>query len=319
MKRRSFRTTGSADLVATVAEGLALSLTEARQLVERGAVYVRGRRRTAPGETVPAGTPVLVVLEESGRSSLATPVPPPPLRILFEDASVVVVDKPAGLPAQPTPGGGANLLEAVSAHLGAPAGLVHRLDRDTTGVTVFGKSPQATSALAASFREGRAGKQYLAVAGPALPASVDCTLRLARDPSRPGRWRAGRQGLEARTELLRLSASAELSLVRARPHTGRTHQIRSHLAALGAPIAGDRLYGGARTLDGIPVERALLHAQVLVLPHPVSGATAEWRAPLPADLARWFEQLGEEAPADAPPPVTAAAAGRSPPPGRQRR
>ena len=175
------------------------------------------------------------------------------------------------------------------------------------------------SALAAAFRQGRVGKQYLAVAGPALPATVDCTLRLARDPSRPGRWRAGRQGLEARTELLRLLGTTELALVRARPHTGRTHQIRAHLAALGAPIVGDRLYGGAATLQGVPVGRPLLHAQVLVLPHPETGARVEWRAPLPADLGRWFDLLGQEPPADAPAVPTGAAAGRSPPPGRPRR
>jgi len=319
MKRRSFRTQVAGDLAGAVAHGLSLSLAEARTLVERGAVYVRGRRRTAPGEPVPAGTPVMVVLEEAGRSSLAEAAPLPPLRILFEDASLVVVDKPAGLPAQPTPGGAPSLLDAVSAHLGAPAGLVHRLDRDTTGVTVFGKSPAVTSALAAQFRQGRVAKQYLAIAGPALPPSVDCTLRLARDPSRPGRWRAGRQGLEARTELLRLAGTEELTLVQARPHTGRTHQIRAHLAALGAPIAGDRVYGGASMLSGERVERVLLHAQVLALAHPRTGAVVAWTAPLPPDLERWFARLGQAPPAEAPPLPTGAGAGTSPPPGRRRR
>jgi len=319
MKRRSFHTATAADLVGAVAQGLALSPAEARRLVERGAVYVRGRRRTTPGEPVAAGTPLMVVLEEGGRSSLAEPAPPPPLRILFEDASLVVVDKPAGLAAQPTPGGSPNLLDAVSAYLGVPAGLVHRLDRDTTGVTVFGKSPSVTSALAARFRQGAVAKQYLAVAGPALPPLVDCALRLARDPSRPGRWRAGRQGLEARTELVRLAGSADLTLVQARPHTGRTHQIRAHLAALGAPIAGDRMYGGAAALSGVRMERVLLHAQVLVLAHPRTGATVAWRAPPPADIGRWFALLGQKPPAEAPALPTGAGAGTSPPPGRRRR
>jgi 23S rRNA pseudouridine1911/1915/1917 synthase len=319
MKRRSFRLASPAVLRDALAEELGLPENEAQRLLQRGAVFVRGRRTTSSGDLLPSGTVVLVVLEESGRSALSEPAPPPPLRILFEDRSVLVVDKPAGLPAQPTPGGAPNLLDQTSAHLGAPAGLVHRLDRDTTGVTVFGKSTPATSALARSFREGRVGKQYLAATGPALPPSVECTLRLARDPSRPGRWRTGRQGLEASTELLRLGGNTDLALARARPHTGRTHQIRAHLAALGAPIVGDRLYGGARAVGEVAVDRALLHAQVLVLPHPHTGQVVEWRAPLPEDLRRWFVLLGQEPPAEGPPLPTGAAGGTSPPLDRRRR
>jgi len=189
---------------------------------------------------------------------------------------------------------------------------VHRLDRDTSGVTVFGKSPAATSALAASFRAGTVRKQYLAVTAPGLPVSGTCTLRLARDPSRPGRWVArARDGLEAESRFRRLGASDALALAAVWPRTGRTHQIRAHLAALGAPIAGDRLYGGAPRLGGEPIGRSLLHAHVLVLPHPRSGAALRLVAPVPGDMAPWFASLEVVAPEDAPELTAAGSATRT--------
>jgi 23S rRNA pseudouridine1911/1915/1917 synthase len=204
-----------------------------------------------------------------------------------------------------------SLLLLASDHLGREAGLVHRLDRDTSGVTVFGKSPDATSALAASFRTGTVRKQYLAVTAPGLPAAVTCRLRLARDPSRPGRWVAReRDGLEAETRLRRLGASEALALAAVWPRTGRTHQIRAHLAALGAPIAGDRLYGGPPTLGGEPIGRSLLHAHVLVLPHPRSGAALRLIAPIPDDMASWFDALEVVAPEGAPELTAAGSADR---------
>lgn len=306
MKRRAFRAAGSGPLAELVARGLGCPPDEAHALVSGGAVYLRGRRQRDPALVVAAGTELLVVLEEGGRSSTAPRQAPPPLRILHEDGQVLAVDKPAGLPAQPTPGGLGSLLLLVSAHLGREAGLVHRLDRDTTGVMVFGKSPEATSALAASFRTGVARKQYLAVTAPGLPDSGTCTLRLARDRTRPGRWVARpRDGLEAETRFRRLGSTAELALAALWPRTGRTHQIRAHLAALGAPIAGDRLYGGPPKLRGEAIGRSLLHAHLLLLPHPGSGAPLRLLAPLPADMAPWFTSL-EVVPPESTPELTAA-------------
>jgi 23S rRNA pseudouridine1911/1915/1917 synthase len=307
VKRRAFQTRAAGRLARAVLAGLGCRPEEARALVERGAVYVRGRRLRDPAAVVPAGSPILVVLEESGRASTAAPPAAAPLRILHEDRDVLAVDKPPGLPAQPTPGGVTSLLLLASTHLRREAGLVHRLDRDTSGVTVFGKTPAATSALAASFRTGTARKQYLAVTTPGLPEEGTCTLRLARDRSRPGRWvaRAG-DGLQAETRFRRLGRGPELALAAVWPRTGRTHQIRAHLAALGAPIAGDRLYGGPPRLQGQDVGRSLLHAHLLVLPHPRTGDPLRLVAPLPADLAPWFAALGVVPEEDPPELLTAA-------------
>jgi 23S rRNA pseudouridine1911/1915/1917 synthase len=306
VKRRAFPAAEPGALAEVVARGLGSSMEEARTLVSRGAVYLRGRRQRDAALSVAAGTEVLVVLEEGGRSSTAPLTAGPPLRVLHEDNQVLAVDKPAGLPAQPTPGGVTSLLHLASTHLGREAGLVHRLDRDTTGVMILGKSPAATSALAASFRTGVARKQYLAVTMPGLPDAGTCTLQLARDRRRPGRWLARtRDGLEAETRFRRLGAAADLALAALWPRTGRTHQIRAHLAALGAPIAGDRLYGGPAELRGEQIARSLLHAHVLLLPHPRNGAPLRLVAPLPADMVPWFAALGV-LPPEGPPELTEA-------------
>jgi 23S rRNA pseudouridine1911/1915/1917 synthase len=300
LKRRTFQNGREGLLQEVVATGLGLPIPQARSLIERGAVYVRGRRQRTPTQPIPAGVPIQVVLEEAGRSALTPPVPAPPLRVLFEDESLLVVDKPAGLPAQPTPGGAMSLLDQATDFLGRPAGLVHRLDRDTTGVTLFGKTSEATSALARAFRTGQVRKQYLAVTGPMLAAEGLCTLALARDPSRPGRWRtaASGSGVTAETRYRRLGGTEQFALAALWPRTGRTHQLRAHLAGLGAPIVGDRLYGGQPSLGEAPVHRVLLHAHLLGLSAWGSRGPLSFEAPPPEDLRRWFDVAGVPAPAD---------------------
>lgn len=286
-------------VVEAVAAELGLSTGEARRLVEVGAVYLVGRRCRDPEARPRAGQVVAVVLEEGGRSPLAAPAVPPTLAILFEDAELIAVDKPSGLTAQPTEGRvGESLVDWVSARLGRPAGLVHRLDRQTSGVTVFGKTARATTALAAEFREGRARKRYLAATGPGLPPSGTVELPLSRDPSRPGRWRASRaaHGVPALTGFRTLYAGPEFCLVELLPRTGRTHQLRAHLTALGAPILGDTRYGGAARAGGLSAPRCLLHAQALELAHPRTGRPLCLESPVPEDLRRFFEQAGLPAP-----------------------
>ncbi|WP_224241817.1 RluA family pseudouridine synthase [Hyalangium gracile] len=324
MKRRTFQVEGvlvGLSVVEAVAAQLGMTVEVARGLVETGAVYLAGRRCREADARLRAGQVVAVVLEEAGRSSLAAPAPPPALGILFEDEELVAVDKPAGITAQPTEGRvGESLVDRVSQKLGRPAGLVHRLDRETSGVTVFGKTPQATTALAAEFREGHARKRYVAATGPGLPESGTVELPLSRDPSRPGRWRASHaaNGVPAYTDFRTLYAGEAFCLVELLPRTGRTHQLRAHLTALGRPILGDARYGGASQAGGIPAPRCLLHAQALELAHPRTGEPLRLEAPVPEDLRRFFTEAGVPVPEGPIAPVTPRTGSPRPPPSRGR-
>lgn len=280
MKRRAFTAEKPSRVEALLRGALAISRDEAFALVERGAVYVDGRRAKDAAARVAEGAKLMVVLEESGAAVTTAAPAPPKLVVLYEDADVLAVNKPPGVTAQPTPGRvGDSLVDLATEYLRRQAGLVHRLDRETSGVTVFGKTPRATTRLAAAFREGRAKKEYLAVTASGLPASGLIELPLSKDPARPGRWRATKaaNGITAVTHFTKVHDDGAVSVVALFPQTGRTHQLRAHLAGLGFPIVGDRLYGGA---EG---PRCLLHAKRLE----IDGLVLE--APVPAELARYLE------------------------------
>ena len=284
MKRRVFTVDKHSRVEAVVRGGLALGRDEALKLVAGGAVYVDGRRANDASARVAPGARVMVVLEESGSKVTEPASRALPLVVLYEDSDVLAVDKPPGITAQPTPGRvGDSLLDLASAYLHRAAGLVHRLDRETSGVTVFGKSAGATAGLAQAFREGRVKKGYLAVTASGLPASGLIELPLSKDPSRPGRWRATAfaNGIPAQTHFTRLSDDGAVALVALFPKTGRTHQLRAHLASLGYPIVGDRLYGGAQG------PRCLLHAHWLE----VDELSIE--APVPQEIARYLPAKGK--------------------------
>lgn len=279
MKRRTFTVEKPSRIEAVLRGALALSRDQATALVERGAVYVDGRRAKDPAARVAEGVKVMVVLEESGAPVTDVVKAPGALVVLYEDAEVLAVDKPAGVTAQPTPGrAGDSLVCLATAYLRRQAGLVHRLDRETSGVTIFGKTPRATSALAAAFREGRVKKEYFAVTASGVPSSGEIDLPLSKDPSRPGRWRASTaaNGISAQTHFTRLFDDGAVAVVLLFPQTGRTHQLRAHLAGLGFPIVGDRLYGGA---EG---PRCLLHAHCLEIDE------LSIEAPVPPEIARYL-------------------------------
>ncbi|OFZ79450.1 MAG: hypothetical protein A2583_02910 [Bdellovibrionales bacterium RIFOXYD1_FULL_53_11] len=217
--------------------------------------------------------------------------------MLFEDDYLIAINKPSGLPSQPTMDAArANLFDSAKALLSADIGggeaylgMHHRLDRDTSGVIVFTKSRVANAAMAHAFKEHGIQKTYLAL-----------SLRPAKKP--PDRWhvennlgvvsrKGGRArygavrsgGDRARTDFSLLEASDRALLIEARPLTGRTHQIRVHLAGCGLPILGDDLYGAADGA-GVDVPRLMLHAHLLRLDHPVTGVLLEICAPLPEDF-----------------------------------
>jgi 23S rRNA pseudouridine1911/1915/1917 synthase len=237
------------------------------------------------GRIVRGGQIIVVNLEEGGRGAGATAALERS-RLLYADAELAAVDKPAGVPAQPTlTSDRGTLPELVGALLGGPVTLVHRLDRETSGVTVFARTKGAAAALAEAFRTGAPEKTYLALCARApSPAEGRIDLALGKDPARAGLRRVDPSGDAAATRYRTLRASATAALVEARPETGRTHQIRVHLAALGAPLLGDARYGGPRRVGEVAVPRVMLHAARLELRHPSTGARLVLEAPLPEDL-----------------------------------
>jgi 23S rRNA pseudouridine1911/1915/1917 synthase len=257
----------------------------ARRALDAGGVFLDGRRCKVSGRTLHPGQKVVVNLEESGRDA-SLPVALDRARLLYADRELAAVDKPAGVPAQPTlTTDRGTLPELVSALLGSPVTLVHRLDRETSGVTVFARTKDAAAALAEAFRTGTPEKTYLALAARAPePPEGRIDLALGKDPARAGLRRVDPAGDPAATRYRTLRAGATAALVEARPETGRTHQIRVHLAARGAPLLGDARYGGPRRVGELAVPRVMLHALRLELPHPVTGARLVFEAAVPEDF-----------------------------------
>ncbi len=257
----------------------------ARHALEAGGVFLDGRRCKVASRLVRAGQQVVVNLSEGGRE-MRLPAPLDRARLLYADADIAAVDKPAGVPAQATlTGDRGTLPDLVSDLLGAPVTLVHRLDRETSGVTVFARTREAAAALAEAFRRGEPEKTYLALCARApSPPLGRIDAPLGKDPSHPGRRRVDSRGEPASTRYHTISSSPRAALVEARPETGRTHQIRAHLAHLGAPLLGDPRYGGPRLVGGVPVPRVMLHALRLEILHPVTRIRMAFEAPVPEDF-----------------------------------
>ncbi|MCK6553876.1 RluA family pseudouridine synthase [Candidatus Binatia bacterium] len=221
------------------------------------------------------------------------------LDILYEDDWILVIDKPPGLVVHPAPGNWrGTVVNALLNHWHGPRpgldparpGIVHRLDKDTSGVLVVAKDAITLADLAAQFRARKVTKQYVAfVWGRVRKDRGTIAARIGRHPVERKRMAVRPAGREAVTEFEVLERIDGVTLLRLFPHTGRTHQLRVHLAAIGHPIVGDKLYGhgGRPSVAG----RQALHAEQLAFRHPRTGAAVAFRAPLPADMAGLRETL----------------------------
>lgn len=278
-----------------------LSRRRVRALAAEGRLWLNGKAvRVLSRSLHPADVVDVVRADEA----IADPLPPPPLDLLHEDGWLIAIDKPAGVASQPPrqrAPGELTAQERLAAHLALREGrrvdvlLFHRLDRLTTGVLVFARQREAARALARTWAEGKAEKRYLTVVrGDPGEARRALAGPISPDPLVPGRFRVARGGRPARTQVRRLAAADGLALVEVHPLTGRTHQVRVHLADAGFPVAGDGLYGGG---GGLP--RPFLHAWRLTLPHPKDGAPLHLEAPLPPDMAAFLAAHGLTLP-DAP-------------------
>ena len=253
------------------------------------------------------------VVRRGDRVTLAVPAPVPstldpeaiPLSVVYEDPDILVVDKPPGLPVHPSPGHPSHtLVNALLAHctdlsgVGGELrpGIVHRLDKDTSGLIVVAKSDAAHRAVARQLQDRQVAKSYLALVWGAPEPAEGCIDRpIARDPRNRKRMAVVEGGRDARTRYSVRRRLGEYALVEARPETGRTHQIRVHLASVGHPIVGDQVYGRRRTSL---VGRQFLHAHRLRLRLPSTGREVDLSAPLALDLQAALDTL-ERGPAPA--------------------
>jgi 23S rRNA pseudouridine1911/1915/1917 synthase len=281
------------DAVVAALPGVA-TRSLAERLIRDGAVRVDGERR-AKSHRLEGGEELEVALPEPARLEPSEK----PLEVVYEDEHLLVIDKPAGLVVHPAAGHEGetlvNRLVGLGAAGGDPArpGIVHRLDRGTSGLLLVARSETAYERLSAAIRERQVERRYLALVRGA-PKS-----RTGRIDAAIGRDRTDRTRRSIDTETPRDAVTwfavrerlGERTLLEVRLETGRTHQIRVHLEAIGLPVSGDPVYGAARDLG---LDRQFLHAHALAFDHPTTGTRLAFESPLPSDLASALEKARTE-------------------------
>ena len=271
-----------------------LSRTHAQKLITEGLVTVNGQSAKA-GHRLNAGDAVEVTVPPE---PIPTMSPEDiPLDIIYEDSDLLVVNKPAGMTVHPAPGHpGHTLANAVLAHFPElkdedntlRPGIVHRLDKDTSGLMVVAKNRAAQANLADQFKSRTVNKSYLVlVKGQLKPETGIIEAAIGRDPRNRQRMAVVTRGREARTAYRVVKYTGKYSLLEIKPETGRTHQIRVHLAAIGYPVVGDATYG----IKNPHLSRQFLHASKLGFNLPSTGEYVEYEAPLPEDLERALREI----------------------------
>jgi 23S rRNA pseudouridine1911/1915/1917 synthase len=276
-----------------VARELDVSRNQAATLIANGNVLVAGRREKASYRAEPGEQIVVTVPAPVGRDVLGEEIP---LVVRYEDEDVAVIDKPAGMVVHPAPGNWTGTLVNALKGRGEPLavgsdptreGIVHRLDKETSGLLVVAKSDRAHRQLGAAMQQRQISRRYAVLCWGHLDddqTTVDKPI--ARDPRNRQRMAIVASGKPAKTAFVRLARFDPGDLLRAHLFTGRTHQIRVHMASIGHPVIGDDTYGGGggRKLVNLPPKRHFLHAAWLIFRHPASGKDIEVRSPLPDDL-----------------------------------
>jgi 23S rRNA pseudouridine1911/1915/1917 synthase len=286
-----------------------LSRSRIQSLIESGHIRVDGRIQK-PSYQVETGETIVVEIEPRPPAGVAAE--DLPLEVLYEDSDVAVINKPAGMIVHP--GAGAvrgTLVAALLYRFGGTAGLssiggpmrpgiVHRLDKGTSGAMMIARNDEAHGKLAAEFQNRSVTKKYIALLHGLVKGEAGrIELPIARDLRRRSRMTARRrEGRHAQTDWRLLGRIGAFSLIEADLRTGRTHQIRVHFSALGLPVAGDTVYGAPRQerVGAVllpPLERNFLHAALLSFEHPRTRARIEVRAPLPRELRAYLEILAE--------------------------
>ena len=283
----------AARLDVLVAQQLDLSRTQAATLIATGNVLVNGRREKASYRAEPGEEITVTVPEKESRTVEGEQIP---LDIRFEDEQVVVIEKPAGMVVHPAPGNWTGTLVNALKGRGAPLsdlgdpnreGIVHRLDKETSGLLLVAKTDRAHRALGAAMAQRRISRRYAAMCWGHLDEDqVTVDKPMARDPHDRKRMGIVAGGKAAKTAFVRVARLDAGDLIRCHLYTGRTHQIRVHLSSIGHPVIGDDTYGGGggRKLMALPPKRHFLHAAWLRFRHPVSNDEIELRSPLPEDL-----------------------------------
>ncbi len=281
-----------------------LSRSRIQRLIRAGAVMVNGQTTRPSYAPLPGDVVHVDLLPETPVQLTAEPIP---LDILYEDQDLMVINKPAGMVVHPGAGvSSGTVVHAVLHHRPELAqadpdslrpGIVHRLDRDTSGVLLIALNKETQRALQKQFKERRITKYYLAlVHGHPAPEKAAIDAPIGRDPIHRTRMRImpEGQGRPARTEYRVLAYLPGSSYIQVHPVTGRTHQIRVHLAAIGHPVLGDALYGSTST-GPVHAPRQMLHAWLLKFRHPRLGELVQYQAPLPEDMRQVLAHLRTQA------------------------